>query len=162
MRALACGRFDFKGTTDMDTELHFLVQDLKVPAPNTGLRLNERLSGILTALGQRAEPTLLIFDTYERAGQAQKEWVDRVLLARLMGEDWLRVVIAGKEVPSRTGAVWATVARTLIELAPPPLEAWHEFGQPYTPDLTLDQVREVHERCGGAAHHLAEVLCPEG
>jgi hypothetical protein len=33
MPALACGRFDFKGTTDMDVELHWFVQQLEIPAP---------------------------------------------------------------------------------------------------------------------------------
>lgn len=71
---LACGRFDFKGTTDVDAELRAFVQHLDVPLPSPAPRLNERLGHILDALNRRERPALLIFDTYEAAGKAQ-DWM---------------------------------------------------------------------------------------
>ena len=59
---IACGRFDFKGTTDMDREVRAFVQDLGVTTPPSTPRLHERFDQILDALRQRARPTLLIFD----------------------------------------------------------------------------------------------------
>jgi hypothetical protein len=47
MPNLACGRFDFKGTTDMDAVVRIFVQDLDVALPPFNLTLNERLSHIL-------------------------------------------------------------------------------------------------------------------
>src|SRR5262245_46104852 len=73
---LGCGRFDFKGTSDMDAALRVFVQDLNVPAPAASPRFNERLGNVLAALRQRARPALLIFDTYEAAGSEAQEWVE--------------------------------------------------------------------------------------
>jgi hypothetical protein len=71
---LACGRFDFKGTTDMDAEVRAFVQQLDVPVPPCVPRLNERLGHILDALKQRARPALLVFDTYEAVGKHGIGW----------------------------------------------------------------------------------------
>jgi hypothetical protein len=84
MCGLASGRFDFKGTVDMDAEVRAFVQDLDVPLPPVSSRLNERLGQILDALKERARPVLLVFDTYESAGEAQ-EWVEKQLLPSLFG-----------------------------------------------------------------------------
>ena len=65
------GRFDFKGTTDMERELRAFVQQLDVALPPAGQRLNERLGHVLDELKRRAQPALLVFDTYEAAGEAQ-------------------------------------------------------------------------------------------
>ena len=45
--------------------------------------MSERLAKIFTELRRRAQPTLLVFDTYEAAGEA-KDWVERVLLPYLV------------------------------------------------------------------------------
>jgi hypothetical protein len=159
VRDLACGRFDFKGTTDMDAELRAFVQDLGVALPPPSARLNDRLAQILDALRQRARPALLVFDTYEAAGEAQ-DWVEKQLLPSLIRATWLRVVIAGQRVPADAGAVWASVARAPLQLVPPPPEDWLTFGQPYKPGITLDFVRQAHEYCGGKASLLAQLLGP--
>ena len=106
---LACGRFDFKGTTDMDAEVRAFVQDLGVPLPPADRQLNERLGHILGELKQRARPAFIVFDTYEAAGEAQ-DWVEKQLLPSLIRATWLRVVIAGQRVPEVAGAIWASVA----------------------------------------------------
>jgi hypothetical protein len=156
---LACGRFDFKGTTDMDAELRAFVQDLGVPVPATSSRLNDRLGNILDALKRRAQPTLLIFDTYEVAGEAE-DWVEKQLLPTLIRAVWLRVVIAGQRVPSAAGAVWAAAASDPIQLVSPPPEDWLTFGQRHKPSITLDFVRQAHQCCGGKSSLLAQLLGP--
>ena len=74
MPELACGRFDFKGTTGMDAEVSAFVQELGVPLPPANPRLNERLGHILDELKQRARPAFVVFDTYEAAGEARIGW----------------------------------------------------------------------------------------
>jgi hypothetical protein len=157
MPDLACGRFDFKGTTDVDAELRAFVQYLDVPLPPVGPRLNERLTHILDALKLRAKPALLIFDTYEAAGEAQ-DWMEKQLLLRVMRDTWVRVVIAGQTVPEPASAVWATVARPPLQLMPPPPEEWCAFGRLYNPDINLDFVRQAHQVCKGKASVLAQLL----
>jgi hypothetical protein len=159
LAGVTCGRFDFKGTTSVDAELRSFVQFLQVPMPPSNLRLDEGLGRVLDSLKQRARPALLVFDTYEAAGDAQ-DWVDKQLLPNLLTCPWLRVVIAGQRVPSATGAIWALAARAPIQLEPPPPEDWLAFGQPHKPGLTLDFVRQAHQFCGGRASVLAQLLGP--
>ena len=156
---LACGRFDFKGSTDMDAELGAFVLNLGVPLPPTGPRLNDRLGAILDALKKRARPALLVFDTYEAAGGAQ-DWVEKQLLPSLFRAPWLRVVIVGQSVPPDAGAMWAEVARSPLDLLPPPPEDWLAYGKTYKPAITLEFVRQAHEFCNGKASTLAQLLGP--
>ena len=156
---LACGRFDFKGTNKMEAELRVFVEDLEVPLPPANLRLNESLAHILSALKSRALPTLLIFDTYEVAGEAE-DWVKQELLRSLMKATWLRVVIAGQRVPERAGAIWEKISSPVIELKPPTPEDWFDYGKPHLADLTLLEVRTLCHRARDKATVLAELLRP--
>ena len=76
------GRFDFKGTTNIGVEIEAFSRPLDVE-PQAGQTLSERLAKIFTELRQRARPTLLVFDTYEAAGEA-KDWIEGVLLPHLV------------------------------------------------------------------------------
>ncbi len=139
---LACGRFDFKGTTDMDAEVRAFVQELGIPPPNSGLRLNERLAHILDALKQRGRPALLVFDTYEVVGDAQ-DWVEKQLLPSLIRATWLRVVICGQKVPDSIGAIWEAAASPSITLELPPPTEWFDYGRQHSPSLTMEEVETV-------------------
>ena len=154
---LACGRFDFKGTTDMDDEVRAFVQDLEVPLPPVGHRLNERLGQILDALKQRAGPTLLVFDTYESAGET-KDWVEKQLLPSLIRASWLRVVIAGQRVPKRTAAL--SSIGSVMTLKPPPPPDWFEYGKQHRPDLTLGFVEAACKLAKDKASLLDQLLGP--
>ena len=158
---IACGRFDFKGTTDMAREIRAFVQDLEVSAPPTGLRLHEGLDQIVAALRQRARPTLLIFDTYEMAGET-REWVEKSLLQGLMRATWLRVVVAGQRVPEASGAVWATVAGPTVQLELPQPADWYDYGRLHRPELKLEQVETACDLARGKASLLAQLLGPGG
>jgi hypothetical protein len=157
---LACGRFDFKGTTGMDAEVDAFVQDLDVPAPPANPRLNARLGQILDELKKCARPALLIFDTYEAAGDAQ-DWVEKRLLPSLIRSTWLRVVIAGQRVPEFVGAVWASVACAPLRLVLPPPEDWLEYGKQRDPALTLAFVVEACRVAENKASILAQLLGPK-
>jgi hypothetical protein len=137
---IACGRFDFKGTTGMDNEVKAFVQELDVPEPAPNPRLHERLGEILMALKVRASPTLLIFDTYEMAGDAE-DWVEKQLLPCLIRATWLRVVIAGQKVPGSNRAVWSAAACPTVELVTPPPTDWFNYARKYRPNLTLRDVK---------------------
>ena len=156
---LACGRFDFKGTTDMDAEVRAFVQDLGVPLPPTSPRLNDRLAHILDALKHRARPALLVFDTYEAAGEAQ-DWAEKQLLPSLIRSTWLRVVIAGQRVPRDAGAVWASAARAPLQLTPPPPADWFDYGKHHRPGLTLADVEIACRLSSHKASLLAQLLGP--
>jgi hypothetical protein len=157
---LACGRFDFKGTTNMEVELGAFVQDLGVPLPPASARLNERLGHILAALKQRAQAALLIFDTYEAAGEAQ-DWVEKQLLPSLIRATWLRVVIAGQSVPACAGAIWEAEASPIITLKPPPPADWLAYGKQHRPDLTLKDVETACRLASNKASLLDQLFGPD-
>jgi hypothetical protein len=158
---LACGRFDFKGTTDMDAEVRTFVQDLNVPLPPLNSRLNDRLTCILDELKKRAEPALLIFDTYEVAGES-RDWVEKQLLPSLIRASWLRVVIAGQTVPNSVGAIWRAIAPKPLELKPPPPADWLAYGKNHRPNLqfTLEAVENICNLAENKASLLAQLFGP--
>lgn len=158
---LACGRFDFKGTTKLDDELRSFVLDLGVPLPPASLRLSGRLDQILNSLIDRALPALLVFDAYEFVGEAE-DWVKQNLLRTVARpkNKWLRVVIAGQRVPERTGAVWETVASPIITLNQPAPTDWFDYTKPHRPELTLPDVEKACSLARNKAATLAEMLGP--
>jgi hypothetical protein len=140
--------------------LRLFVQDLGVTLPS-GARLNDRLTNILDELKRRAQPALLIFDTYEAAGEAQ-DWVEKQLLPSLIRASWLRVVIAGQTVPSSAGAVWASAAPPPLQIVPPPPADWWEYGKRHRPELglTLAQVEDFCRVAYNKASLLAQLFGP--
>lgn len=157
---IACGRFDFKGVTDVDAECQRFGQHLGIPLPPAHPNLTHRFNAMLSELRAAAKPTLLIFDTFEAADAAAEKWIKDDLLVELARRDWLRVVIAGQRVPQRTGETWEANAHHTITLEPPEPEDWFEFGREHKPDITLDFVKEAHRVIGGKASLLAQLLGP--
>ena len=143
----------------MDAEVTAFVEYLDVSLPPVSPRLNERLGHILDELKQRAQLALLVFDTYESAGEAE-DWVEKQLLPRLILATWLRVVIAGQRVPKRTGAIWESVASPPITLKQPPPRDWFEYSKAHRPELTLAEVKTVCRLACNKASLLAQLLGP--
>lgn len=156
---LACGRFDFKGTTDIDAAVKVFVQDLNIPPLPASPRLNERLGHILDALKKNSKPALLIFDTYEAASSEAQDWIEKQLLPSIIRNIWLRVVIVGQRVPERN-VIWEDDASPIIELCPPPVADWFEYGKKHRSDLTLEQVETGCDLARNKASLLAQLFGP--
>jgi len=153
------GRFDFKGTTNMDVEIEAFSGLLDMDPP-AGQTLNERLAKIFTELRRRARPTLLVFDTYEAAGEA-KDWIENVLLPHLVSAHWLRVVIIGQSVPTRAGSTWESVAASTLILQLPGPEDWFPYGRANRGNkINLEFVTMAHQLAQGKASLLASLLGP--
>jgi hypothetical protein len=159
LHKVVSGRFDFKGTTNMDVEIEAFSRPLGIEPPG-GRSLDERLARIFTELRRKARPTLLVFDTYEAAGGA-KDWIERVLLPHLASARWLRVVITGQSVPTRVGSTWESIAAGPLTLQLPDPEDWLEYGRTNRGEtLDLDFVRQVHKFAYGKPSVLAGLLGP--
>ena len=157
--AVVSGRFDFKGTTSIGVEA--LAQPLGIEPP-AGQTLKERLTGIFTELRRRAQPTLLVFDTYEAAPGEVKDWIESVLLPHLVTARWLRIVITGQSVPIRAGSIWESVAASTLTLQAPGPEDWLAYGRANRGDIvTLEFVTQVHQLGQGKSSVLASLLGPE-
>src|SRR5262249_50058847 len=124
-------------SSDMDNELRDFAERLKVKVPAARTGVSAQLANIFASLEATARATLLIFDTFELAGEAER-WVKENLLLSVIGAPWLRVIIVGQRVPARPGDPWAGVSSPPIELRPPTAEEWFEYGQPHRTDLTLE------------------------
>lgn len=156
---LVYGRFDFKGSSDMNAELKFFAQHLEVSEPSGSSNVSSQLAQILTELRKSARPALLIFDTYELAGDAER-WMEESLLLSLPRLPWLRVIIVGQHVPSTHGEAWAAFSSSIIELNEPSPEDWFNYGKPHKPDIDFEFVRRIHQCCNGKTTVLAQVLGP--
>jgi hypothetical protein len=155
---IVSGCFDFKGTASMQVETEAFSMPLGIKPP-TGQTLNERFTKIFTELQDRAQPALLIFDTFEAAEEATG-WIERVLLPQLCSARWLRVAIIGQSVPNRFGSPWEEEANTLL-LRPPSPEDWLAYGRDNRdPNLSLELVREVYKLARGRASIIASMLGP--
>jgi hypothetical protein len=153
------GRFDFKGTTNIGVEIEAFAQPLDIETP-AGRTLSERLGRIFIELRRRPRPTLLVFDTYEAAGEA-KDWIEGVLLPHLISASWLRVVIIGQSVPTRAGSTWESVAASTLTLRLPAPEDWLAYGRANRGDaINLDFVTLAHELGEGKPSVLASLLGP--
>jgi hypothetical protein len=159
LRGVACGRFDFKGTTNMRVEVEAFSRPLGIEPPE-GQALNERLAKIFNELRRRARPTVFIFDTYEAAGDA-KDWIEGVLLQYLVSASWLRVVVVGQSVPTRVGTTWESIAARTITLRSPGPNDWFEYGRTHCDEeVDLDFVTQVYQLAKGKGSLLAGILGP--
>jgi TIR domain len=159
---LTCGRFDFKGSSDMDTELRAFAERLDVPTPTPGTGVTRQLAQIFASVKKAVRPTLLIFDTFELAGEAER-WVKDNLLLDVIRAPWLRVIIVGQRVPTPYGEPWADVSPQPIVLHPPTPEEWFAYGKSYktSPKFTLALVRDLHACVNGKSSIIAQVCGPE-
>jgi len=154
----ACGRFDFKGTANLSASLSEFVTHLEVPLPAANVTLTEGFNSVLRNLDIQKRPTILIFDTYEFAGEADR-WMREVLLTSLHKKPWLRVVLAGKSVPERVGQIWEEDSVT-IRVKTPSAADWHAWGIANKRNVTLSFVEELHEQCQGRSSLLSSVMGP--
>lgn len=154
-----CARFDFKGTDQIDQTLATFVQHLDVPLPPPASSLSDRFRHILQSLAQRQQPCLLIFDTYEDAGDAER-WICDSLLASLHLYQWLRVVIAGQNVPPCHGKLWDEEAMVLNLAQPEPVH-WHKYAQTNGRAMSLRFIQQAHKHTNGKASILAQLCGPQ-
>jgi hypothetical protein len=160
---LACGRFDLKSGADLDGEfmrfIFYLGVDEAVRTA-TGEALRFRLNTTLNSLRARAQPMLLLFDTFEQGGEWAR-WVEEDALLAALRAPWLRLLVAGQRVPNPAGAAWSSCAAPVIKLELLPWEPWYQFGKRHHPALAPEIVQEVHRLSNGNHSLLKQLLCPQ-
>ncbi len=156
---LRCGRFDFKGGTDIEVGLVHFAGDLKVVLPPAGGGLSSRLAAILECLLATTQPAILVFDTYNDAGEVSR-WFEDFLLRDLHRLPHLRVIIAGKTVPTAHAKYWAPEAAPTVYLSPPTADDWFTYGVEYRPGLTRSDVEVLYKHAVGKPTLLAALLGP--
>jgi hypothetical protein len=115
----------------------------------------DRLSALFDALEQRAQPAVLLFDTFESGGTFA-QWVEQNVLPTAAVVQWLRVVVAGKEVPDATraeAAAWRDVAERHI-LKKLEWTDWRSLFARLRPELCEDKIKELHKIVYGNHHAM--------
>lgn len=158
MNLLRAGRFDFKGCSDISQEVRTFAEQLDVPCPPSDCDASIQLGQVLSFLKQKAEPTLLIFDTFESASSAAENWMIRGLLISVVRHRWLRVVVVGQRTVSPFGEPWAGHSFRPIELGTPTLDDWLEYCRFYNLDLDRELLARMHEHCRGSSSALAQFI----
>ena len=137
---VACGRFDFKGTTDMNLVLSAFVQELGVTTTLADTEpLHRRLAEVLDQLRKRARPTLVIFDGHSFAPPGVAQWLETQLLPSMIRAAWLRVVVASRDAPPAAGSK----SERVLVLKRPTVTDWLEYGKRYDPTLELMLVQQL-------------------
>jgi hypothetical protein len=161
--SFACGRFDLKNAADLEAEYSRFVQNLRVDDAvrvSRGRPLRERLDEVLASLRAAAAPAVLIFDTFEQGGDFQR-WVEGTVLLAVPRSPWLRVIVAGQQVPNRTGSAWAHYTGPIIDLQRLELKPWLDFGKRNWPGLTEDMARKIYDRVDGSHSLLGQLFGPQ-
>jgi hypothetical protein len=119
----------------------------------------DQFSIIFDALERRAQPALLIFDTFESGG-VYADWVEHNVLTTAAGSNWLRVIVAGTQVPDRSlneAATWRDAAECHI-LKKLGWKDWTELFSRVRPDLQENEVQKLHKFARGDHLTLAAAL----
>lgn len=154
---LHCGRLDFKGTMGLEAELDALRLHLDL-APAKASTLIGGLTRVIGDLTARPRPSLLLFDTFEAAGDAEAQWLEEILLPKLPALPQLRVIVAGSTVPRTLSA--RSICRH-IDLTPPRVVDWFEYGRRNgKDDFDLAFVEKVHGLCDGRPEALVCIFGP--
>lgn len=87
-------------------------------------------------------------------------WVEESALLAVPRAPWLRILVAGQQVPSPAGAPWAGFAAPILQLQQLGWEDWYCYGKRYHPDLTEQLAQQLHELVSGRHSELGQVLGP--
>jgi hypothetical protein len=159
---LACGRFDLKSGADLEGEFARFVAHLGVDETvkaTAGQPLRARLDAVLAALREHRRPTLLFFDTFEQGGDLAR-WVEESALLAVPRAPWLRILIAGQQVPNPGGGPWADFAAPILQLQQLGWEDWYRYGRRYHTDLTKQFAQQLHKLVSGKHSQLGQLLGP--
>jgi hypothetical protein len=126
--------------------------------PSSGSVSAPLLSSVVEQLRADPQPTLLLIDTFDQAPPDVQQWVQAQLLPGLLRAPWLRVVVAGVQVPNPQSAVWSMLCGPVQQLSRPTPGDWHKWcRERLNKDLPLEEI-EVLCRYITSPGRLAEAL----
>jgi hypothetical protein len=157
---LGCGRLDLKGGGLAHKQFDSFLVHLPVTAIEGSDDGLARLKQVFHKLEEKAQPTLVIFDTYESVrGGDIGDWLKNVLLLSSARAEWLRVVIAGQKIPQRSGfQPWEPRTHSIL-LDQPTCDDWMKFAGERAP--TKKFVRQAYDLANGSPSILSQLLGPQ-
>lgn len=145
---LRCGRFELKGATEIDLALDDFIRDLQAALPASApTAAHQRANELLDALDRSPQPTLLVIDAFNEGGEFRR-WVEERVLDRVKERDWLRVVVAGQNLPGYATAPCASLVAPPVLVNRNEVKDWLEYGRRWKKDLAEHKVEAIYEVAG--------------
>lgn len=140
--AESCCFVDFKGNGTVDHLLDTLALDLGGRIPNLRDRNPQRLR---EGLRSATQPVLLVFDTFEKATDEARKFVEDNILSDMGRASSMRILLAGQpaECPDPAKAAWQPFARRFVLRSIPDPEPWIVWATKRFPHLTAEMIRPV-------------------
>jgi hypothetical protein len=137
-----CVAIDFNSDSSKEGALDTLRLDLGSQLPHFS-RPNGSTFDLRGDLRALTKPTVLLFDTYEKASPQARELIATILLGELEKLPAIRIIIAGKEVPEHAKAIWARSVRyfPLGPINDP--QHWARVAATHHPNLKTEHVEAV-------------------
>jgi hypothetical protein len=150
---------DFKGCPTMDE----VYGQLRLGLRRSGLPIaHDAPLSFIEGLQERAEPLVLLFDTYEYASDEARNWLERRLLPYIDEMPAVVAVVGGQQIPDHAKSAWQKHAIPLALTAIDQPEDWleyirHRWPEAETPE-TVVQLRFVTQATGGVAGDINALL----
>ncbi len=148
-----CCLIDLKGNATRDYLLDCLANDLGGPF---GSRSEKTLRA---SLRNATEPLLLVIDTFERAPEDTRGFIESHILGDLRAAPALRVLLAGKPAafPDRTASTWGSQTKHFELGNIPNPEPWIEWARRFD-HVTEAMVRIIVASTRGAPNLTAAMI----
>ena len=159
--AEACCLVDFKARGTVDNLLDTIAGDLGTRIPGLAARSPARLR---EGLRKAARPVLFVFDTFERATEEARDFVESHFLAEMGKAAAMRILLAGQpqQMPDPAKAAWRAHARrfNLGSIEDPAL--WVKWAARAFPHIPAAVVAAIAVSAGGAPGAIANQLATLG
>lgn len=157
----ACSFVDFKGRGTVDNLLDTIASDLGSRIPGLGDRSPSKLR---EGLRKATQPVLFVFDTFERATEDAREFVETHFLAEMGKAGSMRILLAGQppHMPDPAKAVWRAYARRFDLGNIPDPKPWVDWAARAFPLIPSAVVSAIAVSAGGAPGAIANQLSTLG
>ena len=155
-------RLDLKSGLDIRSLLGAFARKLRlrdIDSASENRTPLDRLAALFDALEKRSQPAVLVFDTFESSGPLG-EWVVTNVLPAAAGAPWLRVVVAGREVPDpdlAEAAGWRDVTGRHV-LKKLKWNDWRSLAKRLRPELRDADIKKLHKFACGDHHAIRATL----
>lgn len=153
-------RFDFKGAPPLDDLFEEVLLSLGPNRlPDTKAARNSPLVDLVSDLKKLTEPVLFLFDTFEKASDDSKNWIETKFLPRVRKLPSVVVVIGGRSVPEKNQYPWKAQAEFRLLEPIKSVEDWMEYlNRVHNVELEAHQIETLTIATNGMPGSLNPLL----
>jgi len=154
-------RFDFKGAPPLEDFFEGVLADLDADLLRDTKTAKSKtpLLEFVTDLKRLTTPVLFLFDTFEKASEEARAWLESKFLPRVRSLPAVVVVVGGREVPDKNQYPWRLLAELRVLEAIKNAEDWREFlDRVHHGTLELHQIQTLTMATQGRPGNLRPLL----